>query len=1035
MSEPSNFLKGQANGAEVLVPQLLLDGNYISYSSAPASPDTDGVEGLFKTAPDGLYYFSEGLWRKVPAYTGHWNDLTESTRFLQVDKSVSLSVVERKMLQDAVGLNVATSGTAGLVKGASETSTVSGNVFVNTDGSMYVPAATTESAGVVRVTDISATGGAPIVATKSYVDSRVSDIGTVTPRATTTVIGGFKVGGDITNVTDDTAYAVIRRSEQLQADPTYTATAYGFVRLAPVELVSSPLSSTYDDANVTATGSQPYVTTVSQVRSIVSASLSSYTIPDRTAYLATASTPGFVKPGTSMYIDADGTIGVVAAAVRTGSGLPVRGTVLVDNGDEESAGSDLSKYVPTVSAVRTWVQGKGYLSSIPVATSTALGGVKVNGGGLLLTDGTLSVQFPNATTTKLGCVMLDSPGVSTSVTKVPSSAAVNTFVRAAVAMAATPDATAATAGKVKVLKGSSDTSAAPYTAITASWAKSDLLASPEFTAAVASASTGWDGGTVGNPCVFNSAVQLNGLTTVSGDVQQSYSPTAVLNYRQIAALLSGGGGVTPVPGTRAVTRDLLAHVEVITPFTPDGVGWSEMGRSQFYAGGTTALQHNADTYPALLQAGVRYSYMQSGTMCDPCMPYMDAQRVTWGYLAEGTLHSVIDVSDFYTEDVTELVSITLSVRTEYGSTAVEGGLALGVYAATNGTVRSIVAMDNSTKLTAGTNVIDIPVGTLQPGDKLVIVINAEYLGWYGEAWISAFAYSATVKSTGSDIAVPWASYQPPAAGDVYGSVDIPNDVQVSGDFNCYDVRSGGDINVMGAVTAGEYMETQSYIGASIVQGAGGTLNSPGPTLNVAAATALNLRSSAISLSGRVTVSGATTLTNSLLVQGASTLNTLTVGAEQDPSITGTALLVKGKLGAREMEFGTGVSKGKLNTNGTVSIGSNQYPSSDLYTLSSSNEKLYWQGTAVQMQRMSTTWFIVRAGLGSYIAPEGMQQVLRDYDGTKFGTYTCLALSDFIYSVSGGRSVTEGDIRAAFASDAVLSSGTGLLAGSGHTYLD
>lgn len=102
MSEPQNFLKGQSEGAEVLVPQLLLDGNYISYTGAPASPDNEGVEGLFKPAPDGLYYFSDGRWRKSPAYTYNWDDLQEGIRFLPVNVEIELSEQERNILRQAI---------------------------------------------------------------------------------------------------------------------------------------------------------------------------------------------------------------------------------------------------------------------------------------------------------------------------------------------------------------------------------------------------------------------------------------------------------------------------------------------------------------------------------------------------------------------------------------------------------------------------------------------------------------------------------------------------------------------------------------------------------------------------------------------------------------------------------------------------------------------------------------------------------------------------------------------------------------------
>lgn len=1030
MSEPSNFLKGQANGAEVLVPQLLLDGNYISYSPAPASPDTDGVEGLLKTAPDGLYYFSEGLWRKVPAYTGNWNDLTDHTRFLQVDKYITLSVVERKRLQDALGLSQATSATLGLVMGSNTSSTTSGTVAVNSDGTMSVPAATLDRAGTVRVTDLETTG-APIVATKSYVDNRVSSLGTAVPRATTTVIGGFKVGGDIVNVTDDNAYVVIQRSEQQASDTTYTATAYGLVRIAPSAFTDSPLVETYDDARVTATGRQPYVVTVSQARNLVNESLARYTIPDRNAYIATESTPGFVKPGPSMYIDADGTIGVVAAAVRTGSSLPVRGTVLVDNGDETAAGSDLSKYVPTVSAVRTWVQDKGYLTSIPVATSTSLGGVKVNGGGLLLTDGTLSVQFPTATTTKLGCVMLDGPGVSTSVTKVPSSAAVNTFVRASIAAAATPDATATTAGKVKVLKGSGDATQAPYTAVTASWAKSDFLASPEFASAVGSLQTGWSGGTVDNPAIFNSTVQLNGMATLAGEVQDTYAATAVLNYRQVAALIAGGsGGGGGTAGTRVITRDLLAYTELLVPLVKGTAGWSAMYYSTMSNGQTANLAANIARYPLMVQAGSRLAYYSDGTNAAN-LPAMDGSNVLWAQASASgyTFHAAIPATDILEEDVTVIDSLAVSIHVTYPDGKLSD-LYLGVAAWNGSACRSILAMSGETRLHEGGNVFDIPVDTITEDDTLIIFVTTadSGSGLADTARVTGVVYSAHVQSTGTgEVQVPWASYQKPAAGDVYGIVSIPNDVQVSGELDCYEVSSRGDVDVYGAVTAGAYIETPAYVGATIVQGAGGSLAAPGPNLEVKASSSLALSSSAISLTGSTTFNSAVTCAATLQVAGVTTLtNSTVIGTGLDPLISGTSLLVKGKVGARSLEVGTNGNTTSLNENGTITMAMLATVDTRPHVLSAKDEVLYWEGSAVSIEPAVRNWFVIRSGLKSYLPPSDFRSFLIGYDGAKFNNCTVTEVSDSMYYVSTNVDVTATDFLGAFQGDMGLYLQCGLI---------
>lgn len=60
--------------------------------------------------------------------------------------------------------------------------------------------ATATSAGVVRTTENATDGLAPMVATKYYVDTRITQQGQSVPIATATTVGGIKGGRDIQDI-------------------------------------------------------------------------------------------------------------------------------------------------------------------------------------------------------------------------------------------------------------------------------------------------------------------------------------------------------------------------------------------------------------------------------------------------------------------------------------------------------------------------------------------------------------------------------------------------------------------------------------------------------------------------------------------------------------------------------------------------------------------------------------------------------------------------------------------------------------------
>lgn len=609
-----NYLKGVSNGADVSVPQELLDGNYISYRKGPAAPTDEGVEGLVKTAPDGLYYYSSGLWRKVPAYTvqEQWGDLTASVRFLQLDRDIALTPAERERVRGIVGITVAAPSAPGLVKPSASTQS-SGGVNVDSDGGMFVPYATETAAGVLRITEDST--GQPVAASKGYVDALIGDGGSLAiAPATATKIGGIRVGGDIAGVTMD-GYAAVARSAQLQADTTYTATLYGLTRLAPSSLVSDPSDTTYDDGNVGA-GRQPYVATVSIARSIASheagLAVSGITYPT-----ATGTTLGLARGGAGITV-ANGAFSV-NEAVAGGQ----RGTVLVAGSIPSDTGSD-SK-VPTVGAVKGHLASAGYLTDAALqtgaytASSSRYGVLKVNANssetegatGLVMSrDGTLSMVFPYASagSGKSGLVKVDATMSGTA--GVPQTSVVKGYVDAAVGAIHVPGyATSTAAGTVKVLTGAEDAVAGPpYHVPTSNYIQSEFLETPKFESAVRAlvSTTGavWDGGTVANAAVFNNTATFNGSSTFNGSVslgdyaaKQQYSAGDVLSYTQIVALVQGGASV---PWASFASDTVLVSASNMVC----GAGGSTFAAQHIHAGMRTtplpftddALTVHGDTY-------------------------------------------------------------------------------------------------------------------------------------------------------------------------------------------------------------------------------------------------------------------------------------------------------------------------------------------------------------------------------------------------------------------------------------------------------
>lgn len=96
----------------------------------------------------------------------------------------------------------------------------------------------------MRVTETSSDGYAPIVATKDYVDIRITEQGQTVPVATLDSVGGIRVGGDVIDVNLASGHATVNRASfGNSSEPSM-----GLVRIAPPTF--TPQDHSYDDPTV-----------------------------------------------------------------------------------------------------------------------------------------------------------------------------------------------------------------------------------------------------------------------------------------------------------------------------------------------------------------------------------------------------------------------------------------------------------------------------------------------------------------------------------------------------------------------------------------------------------------------------------------------------------------------------------------------------------------------------------------------------------------------------------------------------------------
>lgn len=121
------------------------------------------TESDFAIREDGVFSRHNTVWGKSPRYKyENWGDLTKDTRFLKVDSEMNLSENELNVAWKNLNLNIASSGSVGVIKGAKptpdesiDTDPVDGrlpnSVYISESGVISLPVANHTNYGLVKL--------------------------------------------------------------------------------------------------------------------------------------------------------------------------------------------------------------------------------------------------------------------------------------------------------------------------------------------------------------------------------------------------------------------------------------------------------------------------------------------------------------------------------------------------------------------------------------------------------------------------------------------------------------------------------------------------------------------------------------------------------------------------------------------------------------------------------------------------------------------------------------------------------------------
>ena len=444
----SNFAGGAVSGATTFSSTVNITGNVVSPASAVGNviafnydnqtsfPTASTYHGaIVHSHADGRMYMSHNGWQPMALLSDitSYSLPTSTTTVLggvKIDGS-TITINDSGVISAAIGsvytLPTATTTVLGGVKIDGSTITINGSGVISSASAYTLPTATTSVLGGVKVDGSSVTINGSGVITANYTTYSL-------PTATTTVLGGVKIDGSTITINGSgvissaSAYTLPTASTSqlggVKVDgSTITINGSGVIAATGAGAVVykgtwNASSNTPTLANGTGTAGWQYAVSVSGTTNFGAGAIT-FTVGDLVLYSGTVwqqiAAGGIAAAGTLTGTTlASNVVTSSLTTVGTLANLTVTNTITGSVSGNAGTVTSISANTLTSGQVTTalgFTPGTAY--SLPTATTTVLGGVKIDGstitisGAGVITANYTTYALPTATTSVLGGVKID----------------------------------------------------------------------------------------------------------------------------------------------------------------------------------------------------------------------------------------------------------------------------------------------------------------------------------------------------------------------------------------------------------------------------------------------------------------------------------------------------------------------------------------------------------------------------------------------------------------------------------------------------
>ena len=449
----SNFAGGAVSGATTFSSTVNITGNVVSpatavgnviafnYDNQAAFPTASTYHGaIVHSHADGRMYMSHNGWQPMAMLSDitSYSLPTATTTVLggvKIDGS-TITINDSGVISAAIGsvytLPTATTTVLGGVKIDGSTITINGSGVISSASAYTLPTATTSVLGGVKVDGSSVTINGSGVITANYTTYTL-------PTATTTVLGGVKIDGSTITINGSGVIS----SASAYVLPTATTTVLGGVKVdgSTITINGSGViaatgagavvykgtwnasSNTPTLANGVGTAGWQYAVSVSGTTNFGAGAIT-FTVGDLVLYSGTVwqqiAAGGIAAAGTLTGTTlASNVVTSSLTTVGTLANLTVTNTITGSVSGNAGTVTSISANTLTSGQVTTalgFTPGTAY--SLPTATTTVLGGVKIDGstitisGAGVITANYTTYALPTATTSVLGGVKVDGSTVT-----------------------------------------------------------------------------------------------------------------------------------------------------------------------------------------------------------------------------------------------------------------------------------------------------------------------------------------------------------------------------------------------------------------------------------------------------------------------------------------------------------------------------------------------------------------------------------------------------------------------------------------------